>query len=146
VSVTIADAPLFDPKVGLSLAMEFLKHDGKVEVSCACGWDHDRHKITSGRVIFRGNASRTTCVSTDFEPGELLLHNHPTGVLWPSEQDLAAAEFLAMRGIGLAICNNFCTELYVVREPALPKPKTPEPRRWSVSLGRYQLTFTRSAA
>jgi hypothetical protein len=143
--MTVAGVPQFDPKIRVDLALEFLKHDGKLEVSVAAGYDPRRQMITSGRVIFRGHASRTTCISSDFEPGEILLHNHPTGIIWPGDQDLAAAEFLAMRGIGFAICDNFCDHLYIVREPALPKPTPPAPRRWSLSLGSWDLTFTRSA-
>jgi ATP-dependent DNA helicase DinG len=144
VTIRVVPAPSFAPEVHLNLAMEFLKYDGQLEVACACMWDRQRQMITSGRVLTRGGKTRTICLSSDFEPGELMLHNHPTGSLWPSEQDLAAAEFLAMRGTGLAICDNFAERLYVVREPALPKPKPPAPPSWTLSLGRWQLKLTKS--
>ena len=48
--------------------------------------------------------------------GELLLHNHPSGVLEPSGADLHVAARLHDEGIGLGIISNDASERYVVVE------------------------------
>jgi ATP-dependent DNA helicase DinG len=49
--------------------------------------------------------------------GNILLHNHPSGDLTPSDADLAVAAQLYAQGIGLGIVDNSATELYVVVSP-----------------------------
>lgn len=57
----------------------------------------------------------------DANPGEILLHNHPSGVLEPSPADLALAARVYESGLGTGIVDNLARELYVVVEP--PKPR-----------------------
>jgi proteasome lid subunit RPN8/RPN11 len=45
----------------------------------------------------------------DAEPGSLVLHNHPSGDLTPSDADLAVAAELYAAGLGLAIVDNDAT-------------------------------------
>src|SRR6185437_9549456 len=53
--------------------------------------------------------------------GEMLVHNHPSGNLDPSPQDLEIAARLHDDGIGFGIVKNTATELHVVVEvPARP--------------------------
>ncbi|MBR1640461.1 MAG: DEAD/DEAH box helicase family protein [Treponema sp.] len=51
----------------------------------------------------------------------VLIHNHPSGKLFPSDADLAVAENCAQNGQGFYIINNTATDLYVVVEPVKPK-------------------------
>src|SRR5256884_601934 len=53
--------------------------------------------------------------------GEMLLHNHPSGVLEPSGADLAVAARLHDGGVGFAIVDNAVTDCYVVVE--CPRPR-----------------------
>jgi ATP-dependent DNA helicase DinG len=54
--------------------------------------------------------------------GEILLHNHPSGVLEPSAADLNVAAHLHDAGVGFGILNNDASELYVVVEVPRDRP------------------------
>ena len=69
------------------------------------------------RVVARGHASAVLAAVPDPQPGTVVLHNHPSGVLEPSEADLAVAARLWEQGLGFAITDNDASDLYVVVEP-----------------------------
>ncbi len=73
----------------------------------------------------RGNRAAVLAAARDAPEGSLLLHNHPSGSLEPSDADLAVAGRLYQEGVGSAIVNNDATRLYVVVEP--PSPREIEP-------------------
>src|SRR5690606_1415874 len=81
----------------------------------------DAGDVRDPRVVARGNARAVPAAAADAEPGMLLVHNHPSGELDPSEPDLAIAVALHARGVGLAITDNEARDLYVVVEPSLPR-------------------------
>jgi ATP-dependent DNA helicase DinG len=56
--------------------------------------------------------------------GELLLHNHPSGVLDPSGADLSVAARLHDGGVGFGIVNNDVSDCYVVVECPRPRATT----------------------
>jgi ATP-dependent DNA helicase DinG len=72
--------------------------------------------VASARVVARGDVRRVLALPTFAERGDMLLHNHPSGVLAPSDADLDVAARLHDDGIGFAIVDNAATELYVVVE------------------------------
>jgi ATP-dependent DNA helicase DinG len=74
-------------------------------------------RLIEPRVVARGHSSAVLAVAHDFEPGNLLLHNHPSGDLTPSDADLAVAERLWAEGLGFAITDNEVGSLYVVVAP-----------------------------
>ncbi len=73
----------------------------------------------------RGNRVAVLAAARDANPGEVVLHNHPSGVLEPSDADLAFAARVYEEGLGTAITDNRGEALYVVVEP--PEPRTVEP-------------------
>jgi ATP-dependent DNA helicase DinG len=74
--------------------------------------------VDEPRVIARGHASAVPALIRDREePGGLLVHNHPSGYLEPSEADFAVAARLWEQGIGFAIIDNDASGMYVVVEP-----------------------------
>ena len=77
--------------------------------------------ITSARVVARGHDTAVLAAVRDATPGSLVIHNHPSGDLTPSEADLRVAADLYGQGIGLAIVDSAATELYVVVEPMQPQ-------------------------
>ncbi len=80
--------------------------------------DVDEHGlITAPRVVARGHRSAVLAAARGLPSGSMLLHNHPSGDLTPSDADLAVAAQLYANGIGLAIVDNDATELYVVVSP-----------------------------
>jgi ATP-dependent DNA helicase DinG len=73
-------------------------------------------RIVGARVAARGTVDAVLALPGVAGRGELLLHNHPSGVLEPSGADLAVAARLHDGGVGFGIVNNDVTELYVVVE------------------------------
>lgn len=74
-------------------------------------------EISEPRVVARGNSSSVLAAIRTFKPGQILLHNHPSGHLSPSQADLSIAERLWAEGLGFAITDNEAAELYVVVAP-----------------------------
>ncbi|HIF05710.1 MAG TPA: DEAD/DEAH box helicase [Gemmatimonadetes bacterium] len=77
------------------------------------------------RAVARGNKEAVLAAARDAEEGSVMIHNHPSGVLEPSEADLGVAARLYEEGIGTAITNNAANRLFVVVEP--PKPRVVVP-------------------
>ncbi len=75
------------------------------------------------RVASRGHESAVPVVPAALETAEVLIHNHPSGRLAPSEADLGIASRMAERGTGFYIVNNEVTEVYVVIEPVQIKER-----------------------
>lgn len=67
--------------------------------------------------VARGHRSAVLAAVKDAEWGSLVIHNHPSGDLDPSDADLEVAAALYAQGLGLAICDNEARELYVVVDP-----------------------------
>lgn len=81
--------------------------------------------IVSPRAVARGNRSAVLAAARDAREGSVMIHNHPSGLLEPSEADLAVAADIYERGIGTAIVTNAADRMYVVAEP--PEPRRAEP-------------------
>ncbi len=73
-------------------------------------------RIADARVAARGSVDAVLALPGIAARGELLLHNHPSGVLEPSGADLSVAARLHDGGVGFGIVDNDVTELYVVVE------------------------------
>lgn len=77
------------------------------------------------RPLARGNAAAVPALFTQLELRDVVLHNHPTGNLEPSEADLELAQMYSAHGHGVYILDNEATRVYVVVEPFLPKKAVP---------------------
>jgi ATP-dependent DNA helicase DinG len=73
--------------------------------------------VKGPRAVARGHRTAVLAAARDAEPGGLVIHNHPSGELDPSNADLEVAAELYVQGVGLAICDNEARELYVVVDP-----------------------------
>ena len=85
------------------------------EVSFVVRGDGDG-TIVEAWVVARGTVDAVLALPGAARRGEMLLHNHPSGVLEPSGADLSVAARLHDDGVGFGIVNNEVTELYVVVE------------------------------
>ncbi len=85
----------------------------------------DAQMVTSVRVLARGNRHAVPALLQVPRPGEVVIHNHPSGTLQPSDADLNVASALGNNGVGAYIVNNAVTGIYVVVEPHI----TPAPAR-----------------
>ncbi|MEX2466800.1 MAG: helicase C-terminal domain-containing protein [Gemmatimonadota bacterium] len=81
--------------------------------------------VQDPRAVSRGNYEAVLVAARDVPDGGVMLHNHPSGVLEPSDADMRVASLLYERGLGTAIVDNRAEGLYVVVEP--PEPRTIEP-------------------
>jgi ATP-dependent DNA helicase DinG len=77
--------------------------------------------IVEARVVARGTVDAVLALPGIAVRGEMLLHNHPSGVLEPSGADLTVAARLHDGGVGFAIVDNEVTDCYVVVE--CPRPR-----------------------
>jgi ATP-dependent DNA helicase DinG len=77
--------------------------------------------VTGAAVVARGTVDAVLALPGVADRGQMLLHNHPSGVLEPSTADLEVAVRLHDGGIGFGIVDNAAERLYVVVE--VPKPR-----------------------
>lgn len=92
--------------------------------------------VRDPEVVARGNRTAVPAALRDGQAGTVLIHNHPSGRLDPSDADLEVAARLADEGTGFAITDNLAQELYVVVEPkTLPKWKSLDPSEVDALLG-----------
>lgn len=77
------------------------------------------------RAVSRGNFAAVLVAARDASDGEVMIHNHPSGLLEPSDADLQVAAQLYEQGIGTAIVDNAAEDLYVVVEPPAPREIAP---------------------
>lgn len=99
---------------------EHIKNAGGNEVFCA-GLPDETGMLTSVRVLARGHAEAVPALFAALALREVVLHNHPSGNLEPSDADLELASIYSAHGHGVYIVNNETTAVYVVVEPFLPK-------------------------
>jgi ATP-dependent DNA helicase DinG len=88
---------------------------GGREVCFACQVDEEG-VVRTARVVARGDVASVLALPGFAERGEMLVHNHPSGLLEPSNADLDVAARIHGNGVGFGIVNNEASELYVVVE------------------------------
>lgn len=73
--------------------------------------------VCGAEVLARGTAGAVPALGPYFEKGSVLIHNHPSGRLQPSEPDVAIASEAGAYGVGSYIVDNEVGEVFVVAEP-----------------------------
>ena len=81
----------------------------------------DAGLLETARVCARGHEEAVPAVLEALDPGEVVLHNHPSGDLGPSDADLEVASICGHHGHGCYIVDNAVTRVYVLVEPFLRK-------------------------
>ena len=85
----------------------------------------------SGGMVFRatpgarGHAEAVPVLNPFLSRGNVVLHNHPSGALSPSDADLRIASRLGNQGIGFYIVDNPVEEIYAVAEPVGTREAVP---------------------
>jgi ATP-dependent DNA helicase DinG len=72
--------------------------------------------VQTARVVSRGDVASVLALPGFARRGEMLLHNHPSGILEPSGPDYDVAARMHDEGIGFGIVDNDGRALYVVVE------------------------------
>ena len=93
---------------------------GGREVCFVCTLD-EHGVVQTARTVARGDARSVLALPGFATRGEMLVHNHPSGILQPSPQDLEVAARIHDDGIGFGIIDNEASELYVVVEVPAPE-------------------------
>ena len=101
-----------------------IKLAGGREVCFACALD-DAGVVQAARVVSRGDVKSVLALPGFAQRGEMLVHNHPSGLLEPSPQDLEVAERIYADGIGFGIVDNAAANLYVVVEVPRAQEEAP---------------------
>jgi ATP-dependent DNA helicase DinG len=96
---------------------------GGREVCFVCTVDDDG-VIRTARVVARGDVQSVLALPGFAQRGEMLVHNHPSGILEPSGADLEVAARIHDDGIGFGITDNDVRDLYVVVEVPRAEPDT----------------------
>lgn len=77
--------------------------------------------VVAAEAVARGNQGAVPAILSRAAAGEIVLHNHPTGDLTPSDADLDLASIAGNNGIGFAIIDNRCERCYLVVSPHTPR-------------------------
>lgn len=73
--------------------------------------------VTEVEVLARGNKYSVPAIIKAMKKGEVLIHNHPSGFLYPSDADVEIASMYSNRMAGASyIVNNGLTDVYVIVE------------------------------
>ena len=72
--------------------------------------------VVAARAVARGDSDSVLALPGFARRGEMLVHNHPSGVLQPSGPDLEIAARMHDEGVGFGIVDNAAERLYVVVE------------------------------
>ena len=80
--------------------------------------------VSEVRVCARGHEGAVPAIFEGLQPRDIVIHNHPSGNLTPSEADLNLAATYSHNGHGVYIVDNPVEHVYVVIEPFLDEQKT----------------------
>ena len=98
---------------------EAIEATGGQEVFFAGHLD-DEGRIREIRVCSRGNEGAVPALFESLDIRDVVIHNHPSGELGPSDADLELAAMYSAHGHGVYIIDNEVQRVYVVVEPFLP--------------------------
>ena len=106
------------PNIQEQLRQEIAEALGN-EVFCIGHTDEDQ-RVVDLETLARGNKTAVPAIIQACRPGDVIIHNHPSGHLEPSGADLDIAGNLGALGIGFYIVNNSVSKLYRVVEAFKP--------------------------
>jgi ATP-dependent DNA helicase DinG len=109
------------PEAARQMRIAIAEAEGR-EVFCAGTLDASG-RVASLRVCARGHKAAVPALFEGLDIREVVLHNHPTGNLEPSNADLEVASIYSARGHGVYIVDNTVSRVYAVVEPFIPREK-----------------------
>lgn len=75
---------------------------------------NNEYLVTNVDVYAMGNKRAVPAIIKEAKYGEVIIHNHPDGILDPSDADLEIASYLGSQGIGCYIVDNAVKYIYPV--------------------------------
>lgn len=106
------------PEAQAALREAILEAGGN-EVFCL-GHTDDQQCVCELEVLARGNRHAAPAILQACRHGDVVIHNHPSDSLEPSDQDLLIAGQLGASGVGFFIVDNLVSSLYRVVEAFAP--------------------------
>ena len=103
-------------KNGYEFAIQKIKDAGGVEVF-AIGVMNDEGLVGALEIHCRGNKGAVPALLSRPRPGEVVIHNHPSGVLEASHADMYLANLYGEDGVGVVIVDNAVERALWVVEP-----------------------------
>jgi ATP-dependent DNA helicase DinG len=94
------------------------------EITFACHVD-DQLRITEAIAVAHGSLESVAAPSKHLSRADVVVHNHPSGILMPSNADTAVASELADSSVGSYIVNNDVNDIRVLCEPFPPQEAVP---------------------
>jgi ATP-dependent DNA helicase DinG len=116
-------AQYFSPEAA-EILRRLIADNGGHEIFCLATLDEALRAVTL-RVVARGNENCVPAVIEAAEFGTVSIHNHPSGYLVPSDNDVMLASELGAQGVGSYIVDNAVARLNVVVEPFRPREELP---------------------
>ncbi|MEX2049407.1 MAG: helicase C-terminal domain-containing protein [Gemmatimonadota bacterium] len=107
------------PEAAARIRAEIERAGGR-EVCFLASVDEER-VVHAPRAVARGSFAAVLVAARDAPEGGVMLHNHPSGELAPSDADMGVAAELYEQGLGTAIVDNAASRIYVVVEPPTPR-------------------------
>ncbi len=104
----------FSPEV--IIKMRTAINDAEGQEVLFTGYISENGLVSDVEVAARGNDSAAPALYPFMLESDVVIHNHPSGVLKPSNADLEIASGLGNQGIGFYIVNNTVTKVYCVSE------------------------------
>ncbi len=74
----------------------------------------DKLQVVEVDVLAMGNKHAVPAIIKEAKCGEVIIHNHPDGVLYPSEADIEIASTMGSLGVGFYIIDNGVEHIYPV--------------------------------
>lgn len=81
--------------------------------------------VVHAEILARGSEGSVPAPFRTRSEAQVLIHNHPSGTLFPSDADVAVAADAGSLGIGSYIVDNEVEKLFIVVEPVVRKPLRP---------------------
>lgn len=126
------------PKAAAAIRTQIRLHGGN-EVCFVCTVD-EQGQVATARKVAAGDVKSVLALPGVADRGDLLVHNHPSGELTPSDADMEVAYRLHMNGVGFAIVDNDATRIYFVTEIPQGRELVPvNADEVDVALGPYGL-------
>ncbi|MCF6156453.1 MAG: helicase [Candidatus Brocadia sp.] len=75
---------------------------------------NDEHLVTDVDVYAMGNRGAVPAIIKEAKYGDVIIHNHPDGILAPSDADIEIASYMGSLGVGCYIVDNSAEYLYPV--------------------------------
>ena len=110
----------------VTLAKHFISQNGGNEIVMVGKVNADGLVYDLRRAAM-GNSNSVPAVIATAQPGEILIHNHPSGNVSPSAADLEVAARAAEKSVGSYIVDNQLTNIFPVVERIMPESTETEP-------------------